>query len=263
MSSPLNTAPPHLSIRILHADDDVIVIEKPCDLRSVPGHANSQPIQKRTGLLLEDNAEESSSSQRRTSQEAWVKAIEIMSEGAEGTRSNTAIEEGVPMEDTAVNELQYNLATTANPSCVPRKLETFIKYCSRNAKRLFPSYPTLHDDYKNIAPRKDDEEHQSEPPSCKKQKLSNTKQKNKGNQHISPMMRSIAQTCYTKIQQIQIPLMNLPTPTEDRESAIGQLRQLGYGDIFGNESSCTNKDKDSSKKLHTVHRLDCQVRFHI
>ena len=39
MATALAKVPAHLAIKIIYTDDDVIVIDKPCDLRSVPGHA--------------------------------------------------------------------------------------------------------------------------------------------------------------------------------------------------------------------------------
>jgi len=76
--------------------------------------------------------------------------------------------------------------------------------------------------------------------------------------------------------------MNLPKPTEDSESALGQLRLLGFGDFahynLCNPSSMPNSSKFHSdtknaknchdggndleqvnNKLHVVHRLDCQT----
>jgi hypothetical protein len=68
--------------------------------------------------------------------------------------------------------------------------------------------------------------------------------------------------------------MNLPQPTDDAESATGQLRLLSFGDYAHNNhgpletvdevrkriSEEEEQSKRSKKfKLHVVHRLDCQV----
>eukprot|EP00956_Cyclotella_meneghiniana_P044893 scaffold341952_cov79-Cyclotella_meneghiniana.AAC.1 len=66
--------------------------------------------------------------------------------------------------------------------------------------------------------------------------------------------------------------MNLPTPTNDEESAIGQLRLMGFGDYAHNNHgpsetvdevkkriSCEGKAESDKFKLHVVHRLDCQT----
>ncbi|EED95703.1 predicted protein [Thalassiosira pseudonana CCMP1335] len=39
----LTNVPPHLTIRVLYSDDDIVVIDKPANLRSVPGHASNSP----------------------------------------------------------------------------------------------------------------------------------------------------------------------------------------------------------------------------
>ena len=163
--------------------------------------------------------------------------------------------------ESAVTELLHNIgSTTTNPSCVPRKLQLFVNYCNRNTKRLLPSFQ-LH--IKAASLKK---EGQVEP-TPKRQKCD----KSSGNNESS-LMRSIAEASYVKIQQKQRPLMNLPKPTEDWESALGQLRLLGFGDH--NHFACADTNERSKRqnrgvedhhcqtsdsKLHIVHRLDCQV----
>ena len=163
--------------------------------------------------------------------------------------------------EAAVTELLHNIgSTTTNPSCVPRKLQLFVNYCNRNTKRLLPSFPELH--IKAAAPKKKDQ-FESIP---KKQKCDKS-------DNASTLMRSIAEASYAKIQQKQRPLMNLPKPTEDWESALGQLRLLGFGDYshfvcadMKERSKTQNRGVEdhhhcqtSDSKLHIVHRLDCQV----
>jgi len=55
--------------------------------------------------------------------------------------------------------------------------------------------------------------------------------------------------------------MNLPKPTEDWESAIGQLRLLGFGDISrgGTPESSSNANSNGDSALMVVHQLDCQT----
>lgn len=240
--TPLSNVPRHLAIRVLHSDDDLVVIDKPCDLRSVPGHANPPPADKEGPRPGTGGGDAGQSSHRRTAQEAWVSAIESI-----GKERSCLVTEQEDSVEAAVRELLIALSTTANASCVPRKLETFIKYCYRNSKRLLPSFPDLHNDRNKV--KGSVEEQQSEP----KQK----KQKCERKDPISPMMRNIAQASYARIQDRQRPLMNLPKPTEDWESAIGQLRLLGFGDYSHNVSGCS--DQKECAKLHVVHRLDCQV----
>jgi len=178
----LYNVPSHLHIKVLHFDNDVIVLDKPNDLRSVPGHANNPPSTQSNG----------SDATKLTTQQAWVKAIELLGEeDAHAKQSN----EKVAMEELAVMEIIHNLgSSSSNTAGVPRKLETFIKYCHRNSRRLLPSYPDLHSwGSQDVA-----KDQSSEPPK-KKQKHDNKRE-------IPAQIRSIAQTCFAKIQQKQRPL---------------------------------------------------------
>ena len=228
----LSDVPGHLKISILYSDDDIVVIDKPCDLRSVPGHANPPPPEKGIRAPLDGDKKSSAQEQsgRKTAQEAWVKAIQMFSSTEVGDNHTDNFSSAV------VKELLHNLGTTANPSCVPRKLETFVKYCRRNSKRLLSELELKLDSSK-----KDQHAQYEEEPVQKRQKCDN-----------NSLLRDIAQTAYSLIQQKQRPLMNLPQPTHDWESAIGQLHLLGFGDFSYNVSA-------SAKHLHVVHRLDCQT----
>mmetsp|Transcript_31819 Transcript_31819/g.66883 ORF Transcript_31819/g.66883 Transcript_31819/m.66883 type:complete len:463 (+) Transcript_31819:25-1413(+) len=267
----LPNVPSQLTIRILYSDSDLVVVDKPCNLRSVPGHANPPPQEKErprsdVGVDAARGGDIGPQSHRRTAQEAWVKAIQLtcLEEDTSISTSGKTIKQDISMEDAAVKEVLRNLGSTASPSCVPRKLETFVKYCHRNSKRLLPSFPDLHNRGKGASKKEQCE------PTQKKQKC-HKPSKQSGNESVSPMMRNIAQKSYTKISYAQIPLMNLPKPTENWESAIGQLRMLGFGDCGHCVSTITedsgNADRSDDKgqhqpnhsKLHVVHRLDCQT----
>jgi hypothetical protein len=227
MMSLSNKVPSHLTIRILYSDDDIVVIDKPCDLRSVPGHASPPAPQ--------------SHPPRRTAQEAWVQAIRFMS------ADRFTVGDPGEEKDVAVStELMHNLGNTADSICVPRKLDTFLKYCHRNSKRLLPSFPDLHAKKDRVSSKIDQDQSRQKKPKIDNASLS--------------MLGRISHACYVKIQNEQRLLMNLPKPTEDWESAIGQLRILGFGDYSHNVSPISgNNDVTESKKLFVVHRLDCQV----
>ncbi|KAL3793529.1 hypothetical protein HJC23_007269 [Cyclotella cryptica] len=265
----LANVPAHLTIKVLYSDDDIIVIEKPCDLRSVPGHATPKSYASGDDDDDGDDADSNGESpkanshgQRLTAQEAWVKAIRTfaMEEGpiaGEDTPQTTT----PAAEDThtqAVDELIRNLSATADTNSVPRKCPTFERYCQRNRRRLLPSFPELD---LSPAPVKTNE------PPLKRQKHSKSNT-------ISSQLCHIAQIAFSIIQQRQLPLMNLPQPTDDTESAIGQLRLLSFGDYAHNNHgppetvdevrkriSEEGENSKSSKKykLHVVHRLDCQT----
>jgi len=285
-----NNTSPNVSICVVHSDDEIIVIDKPCDLRSVPGHANPPPclsdINQSCSLGNADSSDNTVvdffhenighdhylssalKSQRRTAQEAWVDAIKSYAPSSNGRKSNA------PSGDCLLEELLQNLGTTADPSSVPRKLDTFIRYCNRNCRRLLPLLFVKESSTKQHSKNSDHsgstkvDRHVS-----KKQKI--------GEKRIV-VDRNILQSAYAILQQTQRPLMNLPKPTEDSESALGQLRLLGFGDFahynLCNPSSMPNSSKFHSdtknaknchdggndleqvnNKLHVVHRLDCQT----
>ena len=217
-----NNIPQHLKIRIIHVDDDIIVLDKPANLRSVPGHADS-PID--TTIKLHRPSD------RLTAVEAWIEAIKSISP-----------EDNDSYKNEHVKELLHNIRRTNNLSSIPRKLEPFARYVFRNRKRLLPS----HVDDELVSDKN------NEPPQ-KKQRKNDTKQPS-----MPPSVRSAADEAFSIIQRLHIPLMNLPTPTKDWESAQGQLRLLGYGD-FANENTHKSSTTTKNCKLHVVHRLDCQT----
>ena len=217
--------PPHLTIRVIYSDDEIVVIDKPCDLRSVPGHANPPPPEKEGPR---SNSDSEQTSHRRTAQEAWVKAIQLMSAEDGGTDINVngqISSHGMSMEDAAVREVIRNLGTTADPSCVPRKIETFVKYCHRNSRRLLPSFGNLR------------ERVECEP----------WQKKQKTDTAVLSNIWEIASLAYADIQRNQRHLMILPKSTEDWESTIGQLCMLGFGDC-SNSVSAMSKNIGNTKK---------------
>ncbi len=208
-------------------------LDQPANLRSVPGNAHSPTD---TSVKLKRQAD------RLSAADAWVKAIKSIPHDDDDADNDDVGEAKI---DSSVKEILRNIRTTNNPSSIPRKLEPFARYVFRNRKRLLP----LYQDYNEP----DDGDCEPEPQQ-KKQKR-DMKQST-----IPASMRKAADAAFSFIQKLYIPLLNLPTPTEDWESALGQLRLLGYGD-FANENN-TNllvRNVNENSKLHIVHRLDCQT----
>mmetsp|Transcript_26677 Transcript_26677/g.76967 ORF Transcript_26677/g.76967 Transcript_26677/m.76967 type:complete len:461 (-) Transcript_26677:161-1543(-) len=216
MSSPTRIAkiPAHLAIDVLYADDSVVVINKPCHLRSVPGHANPPPTlgkRKRSsddsaaaaaGTDIDPSNPKNESSNRQTAQEAWMAAIQSFAEeeaveSAEGGAS--------PSDDESrrVRSFLRKLSTFAKNG-IPRKKKLFIKYANRNRQRLFGDG------------------------SADTQKLEDA---GPGNKPTNNTINAIADLVYERIKERQIPLLNLPEQTKDEESAEGQLKLLGYEDL--------------------------------
>jgi tRNA pseudouridine32 synthase/23S rRNA pseudouridine746 synthase len=122
----LTKVPKHLRIRVLHdADDDgFMVIDKPCNLRSVPGLANTTVNTKNAP------GTKSPGEQRRTAQEAWVLAIQSFGDLKGGNDNDN--------ENSVSIQCLQRLAKNGAKS-VPRKFKLFQRYLERNQKQLMLS----------------------------------------------------------------------------------------------------------------------------
>eukprot|EP00934_Nitzschia_sp_Nitz4_P003963 Nitzschia sp. Nitz4//scaffold13_size275219//234692//235830//NITZ4_000918-RA/size275219-snap-gene-0.23-mRNA-1//1//CDS//3329536146//3953//frame0 len=116
MDNAIKEIPQHLKIRILHQTDDCVIIEKPCNLRSVPGHDKSN--------------QSTSPFPQRTAQEAWVLALQSFS-----TNPSSAYTCLQRLAEWDLNRL----------SSVPRRLALFSRFVERNAKSLDLDHPSEKD----------------------------------------------------------------------------------------------------------------------
>lgn len=236
---------PHLekSISILYEDDSVVVIDKPSKLRSVPGHANapsSAPVvvensSKNDGD--ENECERDPSVWQETKQvngpppmvhekkrryhETWAYALQ----------EAAAIYSNDEPRSVSVGGLLKGLASLPNSSAVPRKRRTFIRYCVRTHSRLidFPR-SLLSADEDSAANR-----------------LAQTKEERIANQAGErALVEKLAEKAFTVVHDCQIPMLNLPEPTKDEESALGQLRLLGF-------------EPSREIPIKVVHRLDMET----
>ena len=253
--------PPELRIQILHDDDDIVVIHKPCNLRSVPGNAHPPPAsrmfrkKKRPRSDCDEDVntvkdhhpqhpqhpqqqppvvQQELSSTRRTGQEAWVLALESFREVDRLQPSIGTIdaigEQGDQVSMAAHKALQQLALAERLLHSTPRKYKIFRRFVQRNRKRLFPQ-----DDG-------DDGD-----------------------------IDAITNVMYQLILRRQRPLLNVPEPTRHEDSALGQLILLGYDQttdksIAGSPQGRTDKEPirnmdQSSERLFVVHRLDCQVPY--
>ncbi|CAB9530494.1 pseudouridine synthase C [Seminavis robusta] len=216
-----------LRIRVLYDDEDFVVIDKPCNLRSVPGNAATSTDvkergQKRTlsGFNKDDDSkivkgQEKSSTQREeksrlTAQEAWQAAIESCS--TISNTNQTAPDGGNILSDDAIFSLkQIAVSDSTIRASIPRKCKVFLRYINRNQKR-FLQLRVASD---------------------------------------SSHLEELASEMYKELKRRQTIQINLPEPTNNEESAFGQLVIMGYD---GTE----NKTRESNK-LFVVHRLDCET----
>ena len=102
----------HMRVRILHEDACFLVIDKPSNLRSVPGNVTTGSKRCRE--------------KKRTSQEAWIDALEEF-QGDD----DKAI-------DCSVYRWAKKLANSQSLVSIPRKREPFLRYFQRNQARLVP-----------------------------------------------------------------------------------------------------------------------------
>jgi hypothetical protein len=223
--------PPDLRVTIIQDEPDFVVISKPCNLRSVPGHlhrpstANSEveagdldlPNRRRrkwdqVGIEETPNGNFTGSTNdvtRRTAQEAWVVALQSF---ANDKDISTALQlRSSWSNENPVESCLVRLAASAKDS-IPRRYKHFVKYLHRNQKRLFPEeYRSSH----IIG-------------------------------HDSRDIIDIHRRLQTRMREI----MNQPEMTAPEESAFGQLKIL-----CGNDDSRAYPEIE----LRVVHRLDCEV----
>ena len=254
----LTSIPINLQIQILYDCPHFVVINKPSNLRSVPGHANPPPStsagNKRPRSAQREGQGNSAGEEKRTAQEAWVMAVKSFDRNHDTETSSTMpCNDNVDIHQTSLRCLQ-RLASSANSKMiesVPRKLKIFRRFVERNQNTLF-----LFED--------------------------NQKQEQRDRIDLD----KLSQYMHRMIQKRQKALMNLPEPTKHEESAYGQLilyrgyKDDGTGRRFDNDDD-NNNDNNGSEQAHmntsndtsscpyeqqqqhfsVVHRLDCEVRI--
>jgi tRNA pseudouridine32 synthase/23S rRNA pseudouridine746 synthase len=202
-SDRLASVPEGLRVKVIYHDDHIIVVFKPANLRSVPGHAVSG--KKRSREEDKGTLTGASDPSRRTGQEAWMEAIRSFA-----------------IQNTSSEEIDKYLARLGASerylTSIPRKYKTFCRYLERNRHRIFES-----DDIKGFNPD-----------------IGNGDQ----------IQENVATSMFVRIEERQRPLLGLPDSTSHEESALGQLRLLGYA----------NTDESrSNQQIFVVHRLDCET----
>lgn len=125
-SARLSKIPYERRIRVLHLDSSIVVVEKPCNLRSVPGNVQ---------------VADSSHSPRKTSQEAWIAALESFQE------------EIIFENDDLIDQWLSILAKSCSLVSIPRKIKPFIRYWERNRYKVVAKDDSIlgEDDVKAVA----------------------------------------------------------------------------------------------------------------
>ena len=231
----IDSIPQEKAIRVLYHDESIIVIDKPSKLRSVPGHAKSKP--KCSTRENDNNQHERGSSDK--SEAIWKNTPQLLGAPPIGNKKRKYHETwAYALQDAAanggneearsvsVNGLIKALAALPNSSAVPRKRRTFIRYCVRTNTRLI--------DFEKLPKQ------QNESFPGGKEAISDSKEDRRR------IVETIAEKAFTKIFETQRPMLDLPTPTPDSESALGQLRLLGF-------ESCPEIP------IKVVHRLDMET----
>lgn len=219
-----NKISPELQIELLFVDDDIIVIHKPCNLRSVPGHANPPPDSTKKPDMKAESESKTLDQQRkyphkRTIQDVWVCAIKSFSNSMQ------------PSEIRASNEILIFLRCLSEIpdriiSNIPRKPKPFLRFAQRNFKSHFYQKRSLFD-------------------------CSNCD--NGNDSHFS----SLVQKAYKVLKTTHASLLEGPQPTSDEESALGQLNILFRH--LHNKHNNENKHDQDEEEIWVVHRLDCEV----
>ena len=133
----LEHVPEHLRIEIVYQDEDIIVVHKPCNLRSVPGNAEPPPPTPATTTTTGKRKHRDGPSP----QEAWVQAIQQLAE-KDTTTQDDDTNDGKDEMQTWLERLGGKESIRAS---IPRKYSAFARYIERSRHRIF-GYNNAPDD---------------------------------------------------------------------------------------------------------------------
>ena len=223
--------PENLRIQVLYQDDDILVIHKPCRLRSVPGHADPPPTA---------TEKQSHRTTNMSAQQAWVEGIRQLStiysqsdnKQPSGDRHCLKNDQDflvrIGLQRLGENERQCN--------SVPRRFPAFYRYLQRSRRRIWGN----------------DSER-----SVEADRPTNDNQPQHAKSKATFPPQAVAQAIFCRIERLQKQLYERPKPTAREESVIGQCQLwLGLVDAAATDD---NPDVDSRAHPHrllAVHRLD-------
>lgn len=214
-------APP-LRIDLVYQDEAIIVVHKPCNLRSVPGNAEPPPSST-TGKRKErdgydDSCDTTNNNKPLSAQEAWVAAIQRLAEQAKNKPTATTQKENDEDDDNDQQMLQPSWfcglgGQKSQRTSIPRKYAPFSRYVQRSRRRIFGL----------------DEQ-----------------------QSIENNLARITKQIFQRIEHVQREILShhRPASTTDEESVFGQCKLAGLA---------SQADSRSNQDLFIVHRLDQQT----
>ena len=183
--------PPTLRIEVVHQDESILVVYKPCNLRSVPGNAEPPSLPQTGKRKARDDDDDTP-----TAQQAWVLAIQQLAEesGASPTTLETSQHHDNKDNDKTQPLIQpsWFQGLGGQPSqraSIPRKYAAFARYVQRSRRRIFG-----HDNEMDDLPQ-------------------------------------ITQRLFQSIEQRQAEILqpHRPAPTKPEESVFGQVQLAGLG----------------------------------
>lgn len=234
----LEKIPKHLRIKILHSDEQIIVVNKPSLLRSVPGNIKERDYSEEVSSIHQNTA--------RTMQQAWIEAIRFYHDKQRGNDAVACALQRNPEPTKSLDgELKSNaihiLARLAAKSdnivkSISRKGGAFRKYVSKNVKTILPHL---------MMSRKD----------------MNTSAKFDSNRITIEEASKIAFDVLNRKSHSIHHEKSLSHRTKDEDSALGQLKLLVAANgkkhtikQYGNLHPVNQQDP-----IHVVHRLDCET----
>ena len=135
----LSHIPDHLRIQILYADEDIIVIDKPSNLRSVPGNADStsctRPNEGQPHHPSDSALSNTLHKLKMSAADAWIKAL-----GHWGEMTGPGVHDKEDRTISSCDEVDHYIARLTKLHSIPRRFKVFRRFLEKNKLKIF------HDD---------------------------------------------------------------------------------------------------------------------
>ena len=273
--------PRSLCIRVIHSDEQIVVIDKPCNLRSVPGHATTTSRTVDMEKEENDNDNHSTSTQthpasrsesrkrprqceqvtkmdgkfsKMTAQEAWVEAIRLITQCEAGRELPDHLVDINAHGDRPSSRTNVNGTSGSLPLSI---VDTFISQIA-NVEKNLTSVPRKDNIFERYWKRNHKRIISSKSINADSRKYKDNNMEN---------LDDTAAAIFSRIEAVQQELLrnsgSVPEPTSLQESAWGQLILLGFGGTnvgpFENSHKHHLPRPGRDCSLYIVHRLDCET----